>query len=207
MTLLVVFELIGTVAFAVSGSMAGLDKNMDLFGVTVLGVTTAVGGGVVRDLVLGVLPPSVFQHPFLALTAFAVSLIVFLPGTRNFFRRRDHVCRQALLVMDAAGLGSFTVVGVQAACTTSPGAGILLAVFVGVITGVGGGILRDILSGITPVVFVRHFYASASIAGGLLCALIWNGVGRASAMALGAALTFTLRLLAIRYRWNLPKAH
>ena len=191
--LVFVLELIGTVAFAVSGAIVGIKKQMDLLGVIVLGVCTAVGGGIVRDLILGI-------------TAAAVSVLMFLPHVRARVGRHEPVFDRLLLVMDAVGLGVFTVVGVQCAYRQTEHYTLFLTVFVGLITGVGGGVLRDVFSGERPYIFVRHFYACASIIGALICALCWNRLGTNAAMLFGAAAIVVLRLLAAYYHWSLPKS-
>ena len=202
--LVFVLELIGTVAFAVSGAIVGIKKQMDLFGVIVLGICTAVGGGIVRDLILGVTPPVTFQNPVYTLTAAAVSVLMFLPHMRARIGRHEPVFDRLLLVMDAVGLGVFTVVGVQCAYQKSEDYTLFLLLFVGLITGVGGGVLRDVFSGERPYIFVRHFYACASIVGALICALCWRALGGNAAMLFGAAVVVVLRLLAAYYHWNLP---
>lgn len=209
MTNLLVFilELIGTVAFAISGAIVGVKKRMDLFGVIVLGVCTAVGGGVVRDLILGLTPPATFQNPVYTLTAAAVSVVTFLPRVRLRLSRHEPLYDRLLLVMDAVGLGVFTVVGVQRAYEQQQSYTLFLLVFVGLITGVGGGVLRDIFSGERPYIFVRHFYACASIIGALVCALCWELLGANVAMLFGAAVIVVLRLLAAYYHWSLPKSN
>lgn len=204
--LVFVLELIGTVAFAVSGAIVGIKKQMDLFGVIVLGICTAVGGGIVRDLILGVTPPVTFQNPVYTLTAPAVSVLMFLPHMRARIGRHEPVFDRLLLVMDAVGLGVFTVVGVQCAYQQSEDYTLFLLIFVGLITGVGGGVLRDVFSGERPYIFVRHFYACASIIGALICALCWNRLGANAAMLFGAAAIVVLRLLAAYYHWSLPKS-
>ena len=113
--LVFVLELIGTAAFAVSGAIVGIKKQMDLFGVIVLGVCTAVGGGIVRDVILGITPPATFHDPVYTLSAAAVSVLMFLPHVRARVGRHEPVFDRLLLVMDAVGLGVFTVVGVQCA--------------------------------------------------------------------------------------------
>ena len=178
--LVFVLELIGTVAFAVSGAIVGIKKQMDLFGVIVLGICTAVGGGIVRDLILGVMRARIGRH--------------------------EPVFDRLLLVMDAVGLGVFTVVGVQCAYQQSEDYTLFLLIFVGLITGVGGGVLRDVFSGERPYIFVRHFYACASIVGALICALCWRALGGNAAMLFGAAVVVVLRLLAAYYHWNLPRS-
>lgn len=204
--LMVLFELIGTVAFGVSGAMTALEKKMDVFGVIILGLTTAVGGGVIRDLVLGVTPPATFTHPLYAFTAIAVAVLVFLPAVRRRLQKHSRRYERLMLLMDSLGLGVFTVAGIQAAHLAQPEGGVYLQAFVGVITGVGGGILRDVLAGNTPYVFIKHFYACASLAGALICIFLWAVAGELIAMSLGAAVTLVLRLLAARYRWKLPRA-
>ena len=203
--LVFVLELIGTAAFAVSGAIVGIKKRMDLFGVIVLGVCTAVGGGIVRDLILGITPPAAFQSPGYALTAITVSALVFLPPVRRLLHWREKLYDTALLIFDAIGLGIFTVIGVQTAYIATGELNAFLAIFVGVVTGCGGGVLRDMFAGTPPYIFVKHFYATASIIGAVVCLLLWN-IGQMPAMLIGAAVTLTLRLLAAHYRWSLPKA-
>ena len=146
--LLLILELLGTLAFAASGALTGLRKNMDIFGVCILGLTTAVGGGVIRDLSLGNTPPATFQNPVYATVAVITALVLFLSKLRHFLMHNVHLFDRVLFWMDTAGLGIFTVVGIRIAYAHVPNASLFLLIFVGVITGVGGGILRDILAGI-----------------------------------------------------------
>ncbi len=203
---LLILEIIGTVAFAVSGAMTGLSKKMDIFGVVILGLTTAVGGGMIRDLVLGLTPPAMFTNPIYAAVAAVVSVIVFLPAVRRWLTAYGRVREILMLVMDSLGLGVFTVVGIQRAYTATDHRGLFLLVFVGVVTGVGGGLLRDVMAGQTPHIFVKHVYASASIIGAILCAALWAPLGATMAMILGASVILAIRLLAAHYHWSLPKA-
>ena len=203
---LLILEIIGTVAFAVSGAMTGLAKKMDIFGVAILGLTTAVGGGVIRDLILGLTPPAMFTNPIYAAVAVVVSVVVFLPSVRRWLTAYGRVRDVLMLVMDSLGLGVFTVVGIQRAYTATDHRGLFLLVFVGVVTGVGGGLLRDVMAGQTPYIFVKHVYASASIIGAILCAALWASLGATMAMLLGASVILTIRLLAAHYHWSLPRA-
>ena len=204
--IIIIIELVGTVAFAVSGAMSGLKKNMDIFGIAILGLTTAVGGGIIRDLVLGITPPSAFRNPIYAITAIATALIVFLPAVRHFIARETRIYDMALLIMDSLGLGIFTVVGVRTAFEAGMDDNLFLQIFVGVVTGVGGGVLRDMMAGDRPYIFVKHFYACASIIGAIVCSILWKFTGEATAMFVGAAVIVVLRFLAAHYRWSLPKA-
>ena len=199
-----VLELIGTVAFAISGAIVGIKKDMDVLGVAILGLTTAVGGGVIRDLILGQQPPRTFQAPTCALLALGTSLIVFL---FFYFGKHFHARRlpDALLLMaDSLGLGIFTVNGVAAAMRSHQE--ITLLLFSGVLTGVGGGVMRDMLAGDRPYVFVKHVYASASILGAVSYMLLHGRVNETAAAWISMTMIVALRLLSSHYRWNLPRA-
>lgn len=205
-SVITVFEIIGTVAFAASGAIVALKKEMDIFGVAILGLFTAVGGGVIRDMILGNTPPAVFKDPVYAVVAIITSVIIFLPKVRGLLKKSPKVYDIVMLIMDSVGLGIFTVVGIQTAKLVNPDSGYFLLVFVGIVTGVGGGLLRDICAGVTPYIFVKHFYACASLFGSLLCALLWNYTSENIAMISGSAAVLVLRILAAKFRWSLPKA-
>lgn len=204
---LLILELIGTVSFSISGAMTAMKKHMDVFGVMILGLTTAVGGGIIRDLILGDTPPTTFRDPVYAMTALVTAALVFLPGVRRLFQQYQRAYDLIMLTTDSIGLGVFTSIGVQAAFARSGSYNMFLLTFVGVITGVGGGVLRDIMAGNTPYIFVKHIYASASLAGALLCAGMWRKLPPVWAMSLGTATVFLIRALAAHYRLSLPKAN
>lgn len=204
---ILILELIGTVAFSISGAMTAMKKNMDIFGVIILGLTTAVGGGIIRDLILGITPPATFQNPIYATTAILTAIVVFLPVVQRLFHRYQRAYDILMLAMDSLGLGIFSVIGVQAAFAQSSSYSMFLMAFVGVITGVGGGVIRDMMAGNTPYIFVKHIYACASLAGALSCVLLWNPLGGAVAMAIGTILVVLIRFLSAHFRWSLPKAH
>lgn len=204
--LLVILELVGTVAFTVSGALLACKKNMDLLGVCVLGLTTACGGGVLRDVMLGKLPPTMFREPIYALTALMISLIIFLPNWRGKLLHNHLLYDQVLFGADSLGLGIFTVSGVSATMSAGYGDNLFFVVFLGTLTGVGGGVIRDVMAGMPPYIFVKHIYACASLAGALLCALLWECLGATGAMALGALTVLVIRLLAAHFRWSLPKS-
>lgn len=204
--LVFVFEIIGTIAFAVSGAMTGLAKKMDVFGIAILALVTAVGGGAIRDVVLGNTPPMTFRHPVYALVAVATGIIIFIPAVRNLLAKSQKVFDRVLLIMDSLGLGIFTVMGIRTAINAGQKDNVFLLVFVGVITGVGGGLLRDMMAGNTPYIFVKHIYACASLAGALACVALWNAAGATAAMVVSAAVVITIRFLAAHFKWSLPKA-
>ena len=203
---ILVIEIIGTVAFSVSGAMIAIKKNMDVFGVMILGLTTAVGGGIIRDLILGLTPPMAFRNPVYALVALATAALVFPVKVRRLFQRFEYFYEHTLMIMDTVGLAIFTVVGVRGAVVRSMDESYFLLLFVGVITGVGGGVLRDVLAGYLPYIFVKHIYACASLAGCVVCVLLWNVAGEAAAMIAGAAVVLVIRFLSAHYRWSLPRA-
>lgn len=203
-----IMELLGTVAFASSGAMLGIQRKMDIFGVNVLGVTTAVGGGLIRDLILGVNPPVMFQKSSYAMAAILTSTMLFLVLYVRAQVFPENVARwydRIMFVCDTLGLGIFTVVGSHAAVAAGYEENRFLVVFVGVLTGVGGGMLRDIMAGTMPYIFVKHVYAVASLAGALICIFLYPCVGRLGSMMTGAAVVILIRGLAAHYRWNLPR--
>ena len=193
-------EILGTVAFAISGVNVAVSKKMDVLGVVVLGLVTAVGGGIIRDIILGITPPTAFREPVYMMVAIGVSIICFIPPIRRWINRREMILR----VIDAIGLGVFTVVGVRASIPFTSG---FLSIFVGTLTGVGGGVLRDVFATNKPYIFVKHFYACASLLGAIACTYLWRVMDGIWAMVIGAVLTIVLRLLAAKFRWSLPKAH
>ncbi|MBQ7841039.1 MAG: TRIC cation channel family protein [Lachnospiraceae bacterium] len=199
-------EIIGTVAFASSGAMMGIRKNLDLFGVIVLGLCVAVGGGIMRDIILGLTPPSAFQDPVYALVALGTSVALFLA----VYVKQELLQSRYLLVYekimnycDAAGLGIFTVLGVyKAYCLGYTGKFFLI--FLGVLTGVGGGMIRDVLANTMPFILHKHIYAVAALAGAWVCASLIGSYTYMS-MLLGAGMIVVIRLLATKYCWDLPK--
>lgn len=199
MPILSALDLIGTIAFAASGAWVGVRKHMDLFGVLVLGVVTAVGGGTLRDLLLGDVPPSALMNETHLYLAILVSLMVF------FCRKRFNIVEKPLLYFDAIGLGTFVVIGTTKALDFNMGW--LVAVLMGVITGTVGGVIRDVLANQVPLILRHEIYASACIAGGILLVLLEStGIPRPVVALLSASLVIAVRLLAIRYDWALPKS-
>lgn len=201
-----VLEIIGTFSFAISGAVVGLQKNMDVFGVSILGLTTATGGGVIRDLILGNFPPVAFRIPAYAITAICVSLVCFLPAVRKVVLSNKNFYNKVLLITDSAGLGLFAVIGVKIAMEAAVSRNLFMTVFVATMTAVGGGIMRDLLAGDVPFILMKHIYAVAAIAGAVVCALCWDVLGNNLSMILGAAVVFAIRLLSAHYKWNLPRA-
>lgn len=206
-TVILILEIIGTVAFALSGAMVAIKRGMDVFGVCILGLTTACGGGIIRDLLLGNTPPSAFVNPVFALIAIGTAIIVFLPSVRRVFAAHPKRYEQIILWMDSIGLGLFTVIGIRTAYANTNSFNILFFLFLGVVTGVGGGVMRDVMSKNIPYIFIKHFYATASLIGAAVSVVfLYFGLSYL-AIGIGALTVITLRLFAAKYRWSLPKAH
>lgn len=198
MSLLYALDLIGTAAFAASGAWAGIQRRMDLFGVIVLGLVTATGGGTLRDILLGDLPPFSLKDETYLYTSIAVSLAVFI-GHRSFDR-----VQHPLLYFDAVGLGTFVVIGAGKALMMNTGA--LTAILMGVATATAGGVVRDVLSGQVPLILQREVYASACVVGGMiLVGLHDTALPPSLAVIIAAAATTAIRFLAIWRNWQLPR--
>ncbi len=201
-------EIVGTVSFAVSGATVAISKKADLFGVVFLGSITALGGGITRDILLGHFPPRAFVNALYVSVAAVSAIIVFVLARifKEKYTMRERVFESVNNVFDALGLGVFTVTGINAALSSDTQSNAFFAIFLGVTTGIGGGILRDLLSASVPSVLKKHIYALASIAGG--CAyylLVTNGVYQTFSAVICVAIVFIIRILATVFKWNLPK--
>ena len=203
--LIYALEIIGAAAFAVSGAMAALEHEADIFGVIFLAVVTALGGGVIRDLLLGVTPPKMFvSYVYLAVAAVA-ALVVFADAYIRREKYRKHRDRLDSInnMFDAVGLAVFTVSGMNTAMQQSDN--VLLILALGMSTGVGGGMLRDMMINKMPKVLRKRVYAVASLlGGGVYYGLFALGVHETIAAVSGMALIIALRVLATVYKWNLP---
>ena len=198
-TALFVADLVGVAVFSASGASAAVAKRLDLFGVVFIGFAAALGGGVLRDVVINDFPPLAFADWRYAAVAAAASLVVF--------RFHPHLARlrRTVLVLDAAGLGLFTAAGTLKALDF--GVPVVGSIILGMITGIGGGLLRDLLTGEIPLVLRREIYAVASLIGAIIVA-VGHVLGAPDlALLIGAAATTCfLRLVAIRGGWNAPIA-
>ena len=201
-----VTEIIGTVAFSISGAMIAIERKLDLFGVLFLGAATAIGGGILRDILLGQIPPKAFLNYVYMLTAVVTAAAVFLLSHINSKRERPiHFLSDELLnFFDAAGLGIFSVIGVQNTINAGFGENGFFCIFLGMLTGVGGGMIRDVLSQTTPAVLRKHIYALASIAGSL-CYYRLHRYHDGAAILVTTVLVVIIRTMARRYQWTLPK--
>ncbi|HEX8552215.1 MAG TPA: trimeric intracellular cation channel family protein [Abditibacteriaceae bacterium] len=189
----------GTIVFAVSGALAAGRKSLDVFGTVVVAFVTAVGGGTLRDLFLGLAPVFWVRQPAYVGVPIITALITFFLMARVRFPHRT------LLVCDAIGLGVFAVAGCQRALEVTPN--FIIAVMMGSISGVAGGAIRDLLCGDVPTILRTEIYATAALAGAALFYVLWRiGAPDGASLAAGALLTICLRLAAIRFKAALPIA-
>lgn len=197
--LLLSLDLAGTFVFALSGALLGVRRGLDAFGVAVLGVAAALGGGMVRDALLGATPAAALQDWRYLATALVAAGVTFVSSHQ--VARLDPAVR----VLDAAGLGLFTVAGTSKALAFDLPA--LPAVALGVLTGIGGGVARDVLAGGIPLVLRRDVYALAALVGAVIVVVAHDaGAYGAGAAVAAAGTTFLVRLLALRFGWQAPRA-
>jgi len=198
-TFYVIFDLGGTFVFALSGAIAGVKHRLDIFGVLVLSFAAANSGGIVRDLIIGATPAA-------ALSDWGYVAVSLLAGilTFYFFPLIDRLSG-SVLIFDAAGLALFAVTGATKALTYHLGP--VDAALLGMVTGIGGGMARDILIAEVPVVLRADLYAVAALAGAAIVVIgHYLGISSAASSSAGALICFGLRFLAIRYKWRLPVA-
>jgi len=197
--LLIVLELIGIAVFAASGAVAAVRARLDVFGVTILALTTALGGGIIRDVLLGVHPPtSLRSWPYL-LVAGVTGFVVF------WFHPQVAKLRRSVLLLDAVGLGLFVTGGTTTALAL--GAPPYAACLIGMTTGIGGGAVRDLLLREIPLVLRREIYAVAALAGAVVVALgEWAGLPKGLVALTGASMIIAIRLVALWRKWNAPVA-
>lgn len=191
-------DLMGTFVFALSGAEAAKESDLDLFGIIVIAFLTACGGGLLRDISLGIHPPVGISHwPYLALTLFAVmSVIIFL----KLISKMSY----PVLVFDAIGLALFSVSGTQKAI--SLGQNYQVAIILGVLSAVGGGVLRDVLLDRIPVVLRKEVYGSAALLGSITVVLFdYFHLNSNSGLWVGVCACLLLRFLSLKNKWNLPK--
>ncbi|MEV4702609.1 TRIC cation channel family protein [Actinoplanes sp. NPDC049316] len=196
---LLVADLIGVAVFAASGASAAVAKRLDLFGVAFVGFVAALGGGILRDLVIDAVPPLAFADWRYAVTAVLASMAVF------WLHPQLNRLRRTVLLLDAAGLGLFTVTGTLKAIDAGmPAVG---ACLIGMLTGIGGGLARDLLTGEIPAVLQRDIYAVVALGGAVTVTVLSRlGVADPVTLALVAAVMMTVRMLALYRRWSAPVA-
>lgn len=196
MNFISVMEIIGTVAFAVSGALVAIDKKLDYYGILFLAIITAVGGGIIRDVIISLPLPLALENPLYVIISIASAVCVIL------FYKWVNRLQRLINIFDAVGLAAFTAIGARAALNNDmyiPFVVITLAL----LTGTGGGILRDVFVKEIPFVFRKEVYAVASIAGSAVFLAAYMYFGLEAAMYISFGVTLAIRLLSIRFNWHL----
>ena len=193
-------DLLGTVAFAISGVLVAMDKKLDLFGVVIIAFVTAIGGGTLRDLLIGDTPVAWMREIAYSITIVGAVIFAIL------FQRRLKYLRRSLFLFDTLGIGLFTMVGIDKGL--DEGLRPFFCVALGVITASFGGVIRDILCNEIPVVFRKEIYATACITGGILYfLLLMTTMEDKYAYAIAILTIIIIRLLAVRYHIALPNIY
>ena len=209
MNIQIIAEIMGTVAFAISGAMLAIERKMDLFGIVFLGIVTAAGGGFIRDMTLGIVPPAMFSSPMVLplaiLSSLAVCALVAWLYKGSDEELHGERFQWILNFTDAIGLGLFTVAGANTAIDSGYGDYHAFVIFLGMLTGVGGGILRDLLAGEIPYVLQKHIYATACIFGIIGYYILYHFIPENAAALIGFCLVLVIRYLAKHFEWNLPR--
>lgn len=198
MTLTHFIELLGIFSFAASGAFAAMEKKLDFLGVLIIAFATAIGGGTIRDVLIGSFPVAWLSDMQIIIT------ILMATGLSLFFSKILRRFNKLLFIFDAIGLGLFALAGLQKAAALGFSPGICIAL--GTITACFGGVLRDVLLNNVPLIFHREIYASACIAGGILYFLLLNmQLSTSIAEIISILVIVLIRLLAVRFNWSLPK--
>lgn len=201
-------EMVGVIAFAASGALTAIQKQLDIFGIMILSIITAMGGGTIRDIFLGNTPPKMFENGTAIVLSITVAVILFAvyQYSHKWRKRLAAQIEPIFIFCDALGLGIFSAIGTDMGISSGYSGNLVLCLFLGSITGVGGGMLRDMMCADIPAVLCRNIYAVAAIAGsGMFYLTSCLGLGRIMSTLIAIFITVTCRLLAWHYRWNLPK--
>lgn len=198
MTFMAFFDLLGTAAFAIAGALVGVQKKLDVFGISILALATAVGGGIVRDVIIANTPPLAFRNSLYVIVSLVSTLLVI------FLHRHISRFHYLIQICDAVGLGVFAAAGANMAVEAGYN-NLLTVTFLAVVTAVGGGVIRDIFAQQIPAVFCREIYATAALAGALCFYFTYPYMYPYEAMYLCCFITTGLRLIAVYYHLDLPR--
>ena len=202
------FDIIGTVAFAISGALAGIKKNLDLFGVITLSITTASFGGLMRDTFIGKLPPTIFTDPKYVVISFTTAVLTFTvypKFLRTLSIKTNKVGVNLIFLLDAIGLGAFTALGTEIAISHNMN-NLFSVIFMGLVSGVGGGVIRDVFIRDIPLILKKEIYALASIIGASIMFFSQSILPTILAMYLCFIATVLLRIISMKFKLNLPTA-
>ncbi len=208
--IMVIIENVGLIAFAISGAVVAAKKDMDLFGINLMALVTATGGGLIRDIIIDRIPPVMFVNPSLTIITLITANIAFVVMylKKPMPKGITPVYDKLLFWLDTLGLAAFTVDGAFAGIYSDYSDNLFLVAFLGVITGIGGGLIRDVLADKVPYVLVKHVYAIACIAGSAVTVLLWKFTGSELISSIcGFSTIVLLRFLAMHFEWNLPTVH
>ncbi|HXT85001.1 MAG TPA: trimeric intracellular cation channel family protein, partial [Verrucomicrobiae bacterium] len=191
-------DLFGTMAFAVTGSFKAIEQKADIVGVIILSIITGLAGGIIRDIMFGKFPPTALVDPIYLFITISTGITIFFlyPKLKRHWN--------LFIKFDAIGLGVFTIIGANMAYS-SFGHNFLIMTFAGILTAIGGGIIRDTLVNEIPIVFVKELYVTASFVGVGIFYLLLIVLNSSLSAIISVICITTIRLLAIKYRWNLPR--
>lgn len=195
-TLIQFIDYLGTLVFAISGVLIGVEKKFDLFGVLILGFVTAIGGGTLRDVLIGSTPVGWMQNEtYIFLILLAIPIVYF-------FRNTIVGWRKSVFFFDTLGIGLFTILGMQK--TLNAGLPAIIAVLMGVVSAVFGGVIRDVLANEVPLIFRKEIYAFACLVGAIVFLITEHFFYDQIAMIISISVVIMVRIIAIRKNWALP---
>lgn len=192
-----VLDLLGTIAFAISGALAAMDRRLDLFGIFIIAFVTAIGGGTVRDILIGNTPVTWMEN---IIYIYLIGVVVIFA---IIFRNKLNYLKKSLFLFDTIGLGIFTITGVEIGVKS--GLNPIISITLGAMTGTFGGVIRDILCNEIPVIFRKEIYATACLIGGLAFVILYEtGVEKDIIYLVTSLTVISIRLLVVKYRISLP---
>lgn len=204
---MVLIENIGIIAFAISGAVVAAKKDMDIFGINLLALVTATGGGLIRDIIIDKIPPAMFVNPaYTIITLITANLAFIVMRYKKPMPKAVTPFYDTLIFwLDTLGLAAFTVDGSFTGIASPYGDNLFLVAFLGIVTGIGGGMIRDVLADDIPAVLTKHVYAIACIAGSVVLVLLWKYTASELISSLAGFFTIVIiRFLAMHFKWNLP---
>ncbi len=195
-----IIDILGTVSFAISGALTAMRKKLDVFGILIIALVTSVGGGTLRDILIGKTPVSWMLNMTFVYVIFAATVIAII------FRRYLKYVRRSLFLFDTIGIALYTMAGVQIA--TAAGLSPVICVIIGTISACFGGVIRDILCNEIPIIFHKEIYATTCILGASIYLMLINyGLHTTWSMVIAGSIIITLRTLAVVKEWSLPSVY
>lgn len=196
-SLFTILDLLGTIAFAISGALAAMNRKLDLFGIFIIAFVTAIGGGTMRDALIGRTPVMWMEHTIYIYLIGVVTILAII------FRNKIYYLKTSLFLFDTIGLGIFTITGVETGIQN--GLDPIICITLGAMTGTFGGVIRDILCNEIPVIFRKEIYATASIAGATIFILLYNlGMDTNLIYIITSLIIIVIRLVVVKFKISLP---